>query len=266
MNGHLHLTASVDHAGRTYVSKQSFRAPLHLSKPHLDEEALVVNVVNPTAGLFDGDEVDVQISVEPGARLVLTTPSAGRVYRARSDRPASVCQEIRVASGGYAEFFPELFIPQAGARYHQQTQLRVEPGGQMLYCEWLAPGRVARGEVFDYRELLWDTDLWHGTTLAARERYRLTPGDESLTALKTVFPESHYLGFFVSGWPVWPEAALDALTEPGSVYAGHGVLAGGGGVVKALCADNLSARRTFGRVRSIFHEALGRPVPSLRRF
>ena len=266
MKGHLHLTVSPDEAGRTFISRQSFRAPLHLSKPHTEEGALVVNVVNPTAGLFDGDEVDIQITVEAGARLVLTTPSAGRVYRARSDRPAKVCQEIRVAAGGFVEFFPELFIPQAGSRYHQETRLHVEEGGQMLYCEWLAPGRVARGEIFEYEELLWDTDVWHGTTLAARERYRLTPKDDSLVALKQVFPASHYLGFFVTGWPEWPAAALDELADRDHGYSGHGPLTGGGGVVKALCANNLSARRTFGRVREIFYRALQRPVPALRRF
>jgi urease accessory protein len=266
MKGHLHLTASPDDSGRTYISSQSFRAPLHLSKPHTDEGALIVNVVNPTAGLFDGDEVDIQVTVESGARLVLTTPSAGRVYRARQDRPAKVCQEIHVAAGGFVEFFPELFIPQAGARYHQETRLHVAEGGQMLYCEWLAPGRVARGEIFAYEELLWDTDVRHGGTLTVRERYRLTPGDASLTALTSVFPASHYLGFFVTGWPAWPSGALDILTNSDSVYAGHGPLTGGGGVVKALCADNLSARRTFGRVRELFYQALGRPVPALRRF
>jgi len=265
MKGHLHLTASVDAAGRTYISAQSFRAPLHMSKPHTEEGALIVNIVNPTAGLFDGDEVEMHARVEPGARLVLTSPSASRVYRARSDKAARVCQEIEVAAGGCAEFIPELFIPQAGARYHQQTALRVAPGGQLLYCEWLAPGRVARGETFQYEELLWDTDVWCGDTLAVRERYRLTPRDASLTSLRAAFPAGHYLGFFVIGWPQWPGEALDALTSS-TVYAGHGPLAVGGGIVKVLCADNLSARKVLLRIREIFYTAQGRGVPGLRRF
>lgn len=132
---------------------------MHLSKPHLDEGALVVNAVNPTAGLFDGDEVDIDVRVESGARLVLTSPSASRVYRARSDKPAIVRQRLAVAEGGSAEFFPELFIPQAGSRYHQQTELRIADGGQLLYCEWLTR-RVACGETFAWQELHWDTDVF----------------------------------------------------------------------------------------------------------
>jgi urease accessory protein len=266
MKGHLHLTVSPDDGGRTYLRQQSFKAPIHLSKPHMDEGALVVNVVNPTAGLFDGDEVDINVHVESGARLVLTTPSAGRVYRARSVKPAVVRQRIEVASGAFAEFFPELFIPQAGARYHQQTELQVAEGGQLLFCEWLSPGRVASGEVFAYEELLWDTDVFCGETLVARERYRLSPGDTSLTPLRSAFPESHYLGFFAIGWPQWPAEAVDALDATDGLWCGHGPLAAGGGTVKILCADSLSARRAFQRVREIFYADLGRGVPALRRY
>ena len=162
MKGHLHLTASAGPGGRTFLSSQSFRAPLHLSKPHNDGAALVVNVVNPTAGLFDGDEVLMRAVVETGAHAVLTTPSAGRVYRSRSGTPAVVSQEVNVHAGGFAEYFPELFIPQSGSRYRQSTTLRVAPGGRLLFCEWLAPGRVAGGEAFSYEELIWDTDVWCG--------------------------------------------------------------------------------------------------------
>lgn len=265
LHGHLHLTVSPDEAGRTFIRRQSFRAPMHLSKPHLDEGALVVNAVNPTAGLFDGDEVDVDVTVESGARLVLTSPSASRVYRARSETPAIVRQRLTVAEGASAEFFPELFIPQAGSRYHQQTELRVADGGQLLYCEWLSPGRVACGETFAWHELLWDTDVFWSDRLVARERYRLAPDDASLTALQTLYGQSHYLGFFVLGWPHWPADELDALHAPG-VTCGHGPLTAGGGTVRLLCADNLTARRTFARVRAIFYAAAGRRVPALRRF
>lgn len=265
MKGHLHLTVSVDPDGRTYLRTQSFRAPLHLSKPHLDEGALVVNIVNPTAGLFDGDEVEMNVKVEAGSRLVLTTPSAGRVYRARAGPGAMVRQRMDVAAGSFAEFFPELFIPHAGARYRQHTELHVAEGGQLLFCEWLAPGRVARGEIFAYEELQWDTDIVYGDQLIVRERFRLSPGDCSLAPLRTVFPHSHYLGVFAIGWPDWPVAALEDLTGP-SVYAGHGPLAAGGGVVKALCADNLSARRTFQKIREILYAALRRTAPNLHRF
>ena len=44
---------------------------MHLSKPHHDAETLVLNVVNPTAGLLEGDEIDCRVDVQSGARLLL---------------------------------------------------------------------------------------------------------------------------------------------------------------------------------------------------
>ena len=56
--GHLHLVCAADAARAQLIcASQSFRAPIHLSKPHLDEGVLVVNVVNPTAGLLAGDRI-----------------------------------------------------------------------------------------------------------------------------------------------------------------------------------------------------------------
>ncbi|TDU67313.1 urease accessory protein [Prosthecobacter fusiformis] len=265
MNGHLYLIGSCYDSGQTYLRQRSFRAPLHLSKPHEDAGALVVNIVNPTAGIFDGDTIELTAEAETGASLVLTTPSASRVYRSRSGGPAKVRQTFRVQEGGFLEFYPEPFIPQAGARYQQHTELHVAAGGQLLYFDWLTPGRVASGEVFQYAELNWDLDVWCAGRLAARERYRLSPDDSSLESLRNVHPQGHYLGCFILGVNELPLEALEALNSP-QVYLGHGPLSQGGFAIKALCQDSLSARRTLQQLRVILYQALEKQVPSLGRY
>jgi urease accessory protein len=265
LRGHLRAVAAVDELGETYLREQSFRAPLHLSKPHHDAGALVVNMVSPTAGLFDGDEVEVAVTVEKGARLVLTTPGACRIHRARSEMAAVMRQEITVQAGGFAEFFPELIIPQQGARYRQQTTLRVEAGGTLLFFEWLAPGRVASGETFAYAHLQWDTDLWHDGALIAREHYILKPGGHHLASLRTVHEASHYLGCFVVGDLDCPSSEIEALGGD-DVLIGSGRLTASGWTIKALCRDSLAARRTLGALRRLSYQALAQPMPGLHRF
>ncbi len=265
MQGHLHLIGSRYDSGQTYLSQRSFRAPLHLSKPHEDAGALVVNMVNPTAGIFDGDTIELSVEAEVGASLVLTTPSASRVYRSRSGGPAKVTQRFSVKAGGLLEFFPEPFIPQAGARYQQKTELRAMAGGRLLFFDWLTPGRVASGEVFRYAELNWDLDAIVDDQLVARERYRLSPEDLSLEALHQVNPQAHYLSCVCLGEMAFPVAEIEALNSP-EVYLGHGPLCSGGFTIKALCQDSLSARRTLQQLRSILYAALQRPMPSLGRY
>ena len=266
MKGHLHLTCACDGAGPSALREQSFRAPFHLSKPHEDAGALVVNVVNPTAGIFDGDELELQATVEAGARLVLTAPSANRIYQSRSGRPALVRQTVRAAPRSLVEFLPEPLIPHAGSVYEQHTELHAAAGAEMLFFEWLSPGRVAGGEVFHYRRLDWRTDVRVAGALVARERYTLEPArPETLTALTARFPQAHYLGcFWVTDRP-FPVEAVEALESEG-VYLGWSALANGGWTIKALGGDGLTTRKLLGRLREVLYASMQRSPPRLGRF
>jgi urease accessory protein len=271
VKGHLNLACARRSDGIPYLREQSFRAPMHLSKPHVDAGALVVNLVNPTAGIFDNDEIDLHFVVDPGASLVLTTPSSSRVYRSRDGGAALVRQTMEIGSGAFLEFYPEPFIPHAGARYRQHNLIRIAEGGSAIFFEWLAPGRVASGEAFAFEELRWDTDVWSGTTLIARERYCLRPDDDSLKGLRLPFDHGHYLGCFVildPGCP-FPVAEVEALgADVSSVFLGCAPLTGPGGgwTVKAICRDSLAARALLKGLRRVLYAALGRPAPTLGRY
>lgn len=264
MNGHLHLKAGCYENGRTYLREQSFRAPLHISKPHEDAGALVVNIVNPTAGIFDGDTIELSAEAEAGASLVLTTPSASRVYRSRSGGPAKVLQSFTAHAGATLEFFPEPFIPQAGARCELATELRADLGAMVVFFDWLTPGRVASGEVFRYASLSWDLDAFWAGQLVARERYLLRPEDDSLEALRLAGPQTHYVSCIVLGGEMPDVAELEALGGSG-VYLGHGPLVNGGWTVKALCDDSLRARHLLHSLRALMYRAWKRPMPTLGR-
>jgi urease accessory protein len=240
---------------------------MHVSKPHYDAETLVVNVVNPTAGFLEGDRVNCRVSVEAGARLLLTTPSASRAHRMNRGF-AELRQELSVAGEGFLEFWPELFIPQGGTRYRQYTELKVEQGGELLFFESLAPGRVAAGESFAFHELHWETDLFFKSALTARERYWLSPDDESTRPLRQIFPDGYYASAFIisprldDAHPCWQR--LHDLHSR-DAWIGCGPLAAGGWVVKMLARGSIELRHLLQRVRSELYTALGNAPPALRR-
>ena len=126
------------------IREQSFRAPFHLSKPYWDEHALVVQVVNPTAGVFAGDTL--RVALQSKAARGCCSRRRARTASARSHQAGRWSNSISpCADGGWLEVMPELFIPQAHCRYRQHTSIKVAAGGEMLFVETLAPGRVARG-------------------------------------------------------------------------------------------------------------------------
>lgn len=266
LGGHLRLECSVREDGVSFISRQDFRVPIHIGKGHTDEGMLLLNIANPTAGFFDGDRVDIDVTLHPGARLCLSTPAASRVYPTRSGLPAANHQHFSVGENALLEWNPEPFIPHAGASYHQTTSIDLHPDASLFFLEWIAPGRVAMGECFAYQRLRWELDLVSGADLLARERDHLRPGDHSLEALRAKFPQAHYLSLYAAGAMTrhWPAAALDAWDSP-HAYLGHGPLQGGVHVIRAICEDSVSARALAGFLRNTLYQAAGLRPPSLGR-
>ncbi|HYD85647.1 MAG TPA: urease accessory protein UreD, partial [Opitutus sp.] len=134
--GHLRLRGAVREHGRTVLAEQSFRAPFHLSKPYWDADAgvLIVQVVNPTAGILAGDRLESDIAVDAGAAVCVTTPSASRVFKMK-DGVAECRQRFCVAAGGWLEVMPEPLVPHRGCVYRQVTTVEVEAGGALFFVD-----------------------------------------------------------------------------------------------------------------------------------
>jgi urease accessory protein len=268
VRGHLHIECRVDATGRTFLSRQAFRAPIHLSKPHWDGNHLIVNVVNPTAGLFAGDHVEMTARICSGARAVLTSPSAARVFRAKDPATRTqVTHTFIVEGGGRLDVFPEMLIPHAGARYVQTTRIDVHAGGQLFFTEMIAPGRTASGEAFDYDQLEFSAELVTAGRLSVRERYSLGLRGESLQSLRRKFANAYYASaFIVSHSPADAhfQRAIGALTAP-RVIAGASRPCENVYAIKLLAADSMSLRAAVTRMRTLGYSYLGGPEPCLRK-
>lgn len=265
--GYLRLRCDFRADGVPFLSDQAFQAPVHLSKSHLSDDGkfLVQTIVNPTAGFFDGDTLESEVSVGNGARLILSTPGSSRVFRTRSGKPATCDQKFSVESGGFLEWIPEAFIPHSGARYVQKTTVDLQTGASLLFIDWISPGRVSHGEIFQYESLRWEFDLRIAGKLLARERYEM-PGD-GLEGITAMFEAGHYVSIYAAGEMIknWPADEIDALGDK-DTYLGHGLLEGGEAMVlRALCRDSLAARRLIEKLRVILYGAAGMNVPSLGR-
>jgi urease accessory protein len=174
VSGHLHLVAAPGGDGTTAIVRQSFRAPFHVSKPYWDGAVLHAQIVNPTAGMLEGDQLETEVRVCAGASLVLTTPSQARAFRAAGAGRVTNGQRLRVEAGGWLDWWPEPLVPHAGCDYRQETVVEVAPGGSLFFCESLGPGRVARGETWAWRRLELGLTVNLDARPIARERFALS--------------------------------------------------------------------------------------------
>jgi urease accessory protein len=253
-SGHLRLQAAVRADGRTALAAQSFRAPYHLSKPYWDADTgtLLVQVVNPTAGILEGDALRSDIAVEDAAALLVTTPSASRVFKMK-DGSAECRQTFEVSKGGWLEVLPEPLVPHRGCRYQQVTTVDVEPGGGLFFVDLLMPGRIAhRGEAWAWDRLCLATEVRLGGELILRERF--DQGGAELKALAALSGSGAKACFgnallVAEGDGSWlPQAA--ALHGNGT-WLGVSPLRRGGWSIKFVAADSIRLRKTLAALREI---------------
>ena len=185
VRGRLQLLAERDDARRTVLTKRVHEGAFHLSKPYWDGQVLMVQWVNPTAGVFAGDVLESRVEVGPNAALLVTTPSATRVHtRISPEQPPGLQnQRFVVAEGAWLEVQPEWLIPHRGSAFRQNTEISVEAGGSLFYAELLAPGRTAHGEALQFEKL----DLRFRLSVAGRliSQERLLARPDRLWALGT---------------------------------------------------------------------------------
>jgi urease accessory protein len=269
LSGNLHLVCASHPERGTFLAEQSFAAPIHLSKAYWDGEVLLVNVVNPTAGIFGGDSITTRVVVESGARVLLSSPSAARFHPSHG-RESRLEQTFHIRAGGSLDVFPEISIPQRDSRSFQKTLIQLEPGGELIYLETLTPGRVASGETFAFARYAWSTDIRVGDRLVHRERTAITPDDSSSAGLRALFPASYYAEIILispaaESWPSDFSHAVAKSCGNAAVKIGASKLNAAGWSIRLLAAESLALHESLRKLRALIYERLGRPLPDPRR-
>jgi urease accessory protein len=258
-HGHLFLRAEARAGGRTAVGGQAFRAPFHVSKPYWDEDTrtLLVQVVNPTAGILAGDRLEASVEVAAGAAVLLTTPSASRVFKMR-DGGATSEQRFTVESGGWLEVLPEPLVPHRGSVFHQRTSLVVAEDGAAFYADLLLPGRVAHGEAWEWRKLVLELDVTRGGDRLLHERFDQDgAGLRALAALAgagegACFGNAVVIVPAVSAEssPAW-RTQLNSLHADGVWIGASQLRLGGGWSIKFVAPDGVKLKQTLAAIRRI---------------
>lgn len=256
-HGQLSLRAEALPDGRTAIGAQAFRAPYHVSKPYWDADTrtLLVQVVNPTAGILSGDQLESSVEVAAGAALLLTTPSASRVFRMRTGEAGST-QRFSVEAGGWLEVLPEPLVPHRGSVFRQRTSLAVAEGGAAFYADLLLPGRVAHGEAWGWDRLILELDVRCAGERILHERFDQDGvGLRALAALAGAGEGACFGNVVViapalaaGGAPAWREQ-LHALHTDGVWIGASQLRLNAGWSIKFVASDGVKLKQTLNAIR-----------------
>jgi urease accessory protein len=244
------------------LTGRRFALPLQALEPvDLDGSGgLTLMLLNPTGGVLGGDVLDTRVSLGPGSRVCLTTPSATRIYRS-TGAPAVQRLAAVVEEGAVLEYIPDHLIPSPGARLCQSIEVRLADGAALLLFDAWAVGRAARGEAWCFGALDLALTVGDRRGFLIRERSMLESarGWNGLGAAEG----AAYVGTFVAlnpsreDWDPLPHA-LEAVVAAESPDARIGVsaLGRGGLLARVLAPSAPSLHSALGALWALCRRAL----------
>lgn len=169
---------------RTVLSRNAHSGPLRVQRPFYPEgEVCHVYVLHPPGGLVAGDELDIRVHCDSGSQLLLTTPSAGRVYCSNAQHLAqSQKVTIRVEAGARCEWLPQESIVFDRAEAVNQLSISLAEGAEFTGWEITCLGRPASNEMFDGGNLQQRSEIYREDRPLLLERTRFVGGSPQLTA------------------------------------------------------------------------------------
>jgi len=135
-------------------------------------EAVIVNTAGGVAG---GDRFKLDVTVEPGARLVVTTAAAEKVYRTL-EPDAAIDVKLDVGAGASLAWLPQETILFDRARLKRSIDVDLAADARLILAEALVLGRSGMGETVDDGRLLDRWRLRRNGRLIHAEAVRLDGG------------------------------------------------------------------------------------------
>ncbi len=206
--------------------------------PAAELEAVIVNTAGGVAG---GDRFSLDVTVGPGARLVVTSAAAEKVYRTLAPE-AVIDVKLAIGAGAALAWLPQETILFDRARLRRSIEIELAADAQLLLAEAVVFGRAGMGETIEEGLLLDRWRLRRDGKLLHAEAVRLDGAVAGKLAQRAVAAA----GVAVATVLVVPgdDAAVALVRALADRFRGEvGVSAWNGLAVVRLCADDGAALR-----------------------
>lgn len=161
-NLELNLKCDRDRAGeanrtnKTICTHQYTTYPLRLSTVFRLDGAntnrAYLYTMNTSPGLLAKDKLKMSLQLEDNTNLYLTDQAATKVHPMPIDHSqATVDYQIELRSQANLELVPEPVILYSDAALTQNISIKLHPTAKLFLSEIILPGRLARGESYQFR-------------------------------------------------------------------------------------------------------------------
>jgi urease accessory protein len=135
-------------AGITQRALIREEGPLRVRFPGARAMELEAVIVNTAGGMAGGDRYNLDMTVEPKARLLVSTAAAEKVYR--TIEPATTIDvKLAIGAGGRLAWLPQETILFDRSRLRRSIEIDLAEDAQLLLVEAVVFGRTGMGEEVD---------------------------------------------------------------------------------------------------------------------
>ena len=162
--------------GKTALVRLSHQGPLRIQKLFHDGDLAHCYLLHPPGGMVSGDSLQSRFRVHQGARVLITTPASGKLYKARKNQIVQTAStHINITSDAFCAHLPQDTIVFDRAFGELETFLTVDSDATFIGWEHLIFGRRAGGYPFESGQLIQSLRIVRDRRLLFRENLRLTP-------------------------------------------------------------------------------------------
>jgi len=219
--------------------------------PHTHSNALQAVLMNTAGGLTGGDHVRWSATAAAGAKLVLTTPACGRVYRSLGGN-AVVESRLAAEAGAHIDWLPQETILFEGGRLDRRFDVDLAEDATLTAVEAVLLGREAMGEAARNAHLRDNWRIRRNGRLIHAEATALTADPRERESLSL----QHGALAFATVLHVSPlaERKLEAVRALLPETGGASVV-GERLTVRLLAASGLALRRSLSPIIALLSEA-----------
>lgn len=199
---------------RTRLQHLSHKGPLRVQRPfYPEEDCCHIYLLHPPGGLVSGDQLSIDISVAEQAHTLITTPSAGKLYRGDScSVPQSQQVNLKVKDG-ICEWLPQETILFDGALGNTSVNVDLQGDARFIGWEIFCLGRPASELPFEQGWFRQQMNVHHNGELVLFEKQDLAALSATATS-RWGFNNLPVSGTFVAyGFDQEPDQLIRELRE-----------------------------------------------------
>ena len=180
-----------DHKGPLYVQKAFYPEGPDLAHVYL---------LHPPGGMVSGDRLEISVTALEDSHALVTTPGAGRVYKARLDRSLQhQINTLTLKPGSSIEWLPMETILYPDACTRLDTRVNLAESSHFIGWEVTSLGLPNRDLPFDCGQLSQTLQINRGERILLRERLQIDDGNRELLEGNAGLRGNPVTGLMVAG-------------------------------------------------------------------